>query len=119
MTERITVYYIINHLYPIGLIFKMSQMIIKTKNKVKNAPKSKEKENRKFIRSKMTYERYQINLIELSTKLNINWNFKYLLTWVDHFTKYVWTLPINNKDAVAVRNIIVQVYIRGLHEYFR
>ena len=96
----------------------MSQISIKTRNKVKNAPKSKEKESGKFIRSKMTYERYQINLVDLSIELNMNWNFKYQVTLIDHFSKYAWTLPI--KDAVTVRNIIIaQIFTRGFHEYFK
>ena len=37
-----------------------------------NVSKSKEKESGKFIRSKMTYERYQINLVELSIEINMN-----------------------------------------------
>ena len=54
------------------VIFKMSQTSIKIRNKVKNVPKSKEKESGKLKRSKMIYERYQINLLELYTELNIN-----------------------------------------------
>ena len=61
----------------------------------------------------MAYERYQINLVELSRELNINGKIKYLLTWVDHFSKYSWALPIKNKDAVAVRKTIAHVFIRG------
>ena len=68
-------------------------------------PKSKEKESGEFTKSKMTYERYLINLVELLTEFNMNWNFKYLLTWVDHFSKYAWTLPIKIKDAVTVFEI--------------
>ena len=39
--------------------------------------------------------------------------FKFLLTWVDHFSKYAWVLPIKNKDTVTVRNTIAQVFIKG------
>ena len=60
----------------------------------------------------MTNERYQINLVELSTELSMNWNFKYLFTWIDHFSKYAWTFSIKIKDVVTVRNIIAQVFIR-------
>ena len=68
MVERCTVDYNINHLHSIGLIFKMSQMSIKTRNKVKRVPKFKEKEREsgKLIKSKMINERYQINFVELS-----------------------------------------------------
>ena len=69
-------------------------------NKVKNPSKFKEKRVVKFIRSKIVYERYQIDSVELSWELNMNGDFKYLLTWVDHFSKYASALPIKNKDAV-------------------
>ena len=57
----------------------------------------------------MTYERYQIDLVELPRELNMNGKFKYLFTWVDHFSKYAWALPIKNKNDVTVRNTIAQV----------
>ena len=60
----------------------------------------------------MAYERYQIDLVELSRELNINGNFKILFIWVDHFSKYVWLFPIKNKDAVTFRKTIAQLFIR-------
>ena len=47
----------------------------------------------------------------MSKELNMNGKIKCLLKWVDHFSKYAWALPIRNKDAVAVRNTIAQVFI--------
>ena len=35
----------------------------------------------------MAYERYQIDLIELSRDLNMNGKLKYLFAWLDHFSK--------------------------------
>ena len=32
----------------------------------------------------MVYERYQIDLVELSSEFNMNGKFKYLLIWVDN-----------------------------------
>ena len=60
----------------------------------------------------MVYKRYQIDLVELSRELNMNGKSKYLLTWVDHFSKYACALPIKNKDVVTVQNTIAQVFIR-------
>ena len=36
----------------------------------------------------MAYERYLIDLVELSKKLNINGKFKHLLIWVENLSKY-------------------------------
>ena len=52
----------------------MSQRSIKTMNKVKNPPNSKWKRVIKFIRSKMTYERYKIDEVELSREFDMNGN---------------------------------------------
>ena len=45
--------------------------------------------------------------------------FKYLLTWVDHFSKYAWAIPIRNKEAVPVRNALAQVFINEYPKYFQ
>ena len=37
----------------------------------------------------------------------------YLLTCVYYFSKYTWTIPIKNKEAIKVRNAIAQVFIQG------
>ena len=49
------------------------------KNKVNNESKFKEKKEVKFLRSKMVNERYQIDLVEPSWELNINWKCNYFL----------------------------------------
>ena len=92
----------------IGLISIMRQKSIKKQwIKWRIHQNSKWKRVVKLRRSKMAYERYQIDLVELSRELNMNGKFKYLLTWVNHFSKCIWALPIKNKDAVTVRNTIV------------
>ena len=40
----------------------------------------------------------------------------YLLTCIDHFLKYVWTIPIKNKEVIIVWNAIAQVFIQGYPE---
>ena len=52
----------------------------------------------KFIRSKKPYERYQIDLFDISKEWNSTNNSPYLLTCVDHFSKYAWAIPIKNKE---------------------
>ena len=73
----------------------------------------------KYIRSKKPYERYQVDLVELAKELNMKDRFKYLLTWVDHFSKYAWAIPIWNKEAAPVRNALAQVFISGYPKYLQ
>ena len=42
----------------------------------------------KFTRSKKVFERYQVDLVEFSKELNSINKSPYLLTYVDHFSKY-------------------------------
>ena len=42
--------------------------------------------------------------------------FIYLLTCIDHFSKYVWAIPIRKKESITERNIIALVFIHGYPE---
>ena len=54
----------------------------------------------KHIESYKPKERYQADTVLLS---NYIWDgFKYIFTMVDHFTKYGWIIPLNNKKAVTI-----------------
>ena len=70
----------------------------------------------KYIRTKRQYERYQVDLVEISAELNMKNKFSYLLTCIDHFSKYSWAIPIRNKESIAVRSAIAQVFINGYPE---
>ena len=70
----------------------------------------------KYIRTKRPYERYQVDLVEISAELNMKNKFSYLLTCIDHFSKYAWAIPIRNKESITVRNAIAQVFIHGYPE---
>ena len=51
----------------------------------------------KYIRTKRLYERYQVDLVEILAELNMKNKFPYLLTCIDHFSKYACAIPIRNK----------------------
>ena len=51
-----------------------------------------------------------MKVINLINKLS------YLLTCVDHFSKYAWAVPVRNKEAITIKNSIEQVYIQGYPE---
>ena len=73
----------------------------------------------KFIRSKKAYERYQVDLVEISKELYSINKSPYLQTYVDYFSKYAWAIPIKNKEAITARNAIAQVFIQGYPEIFQ
>ena len=75
----------------------------------------KKKKVVKYIRTKRTYEKYQVDLVEISAELNLK-KIPYLLTFIDHFSKYDWAIPIRNKESISVRNAIAQVFIHGYPE---
>ena len=51
----------------------------------------------KYIRSNAWFERYQADTVELDSRIAHNHAFHYLLTIVDHFSKYGFTYAIPNK----------------------
>ena len=54
----------------------------------------------KHIESYKPKERYQADTVLLS---NYIWDgFKYIFTMVDHFTKYGWIIPLNDKKAETI-----------------
>ena len=70
----------------------------------------------KHNRTKRPYERYQVDLAEISVEYNMKNTFPYLLSRIDHFSKYAWTIPIRNKESITVRNAIARVFIHGYPE---
>ena len=49
-------------------------------------PKRKELFNI-YVRTKITYKKYQIYLVELSNEHNMKGKYPYLFPWVNHFSK--------------------------------
>lgn len=47
-------------------------------------------------------ERWQIDLLDLSKFKSYNNNYEYLLTCIDHFSKFAWVKPLRNKGAQRV-----------------
>ena len=46
----------------------------------------------------MSKERYQADIVQLSKHVMSD-DYKYLLTMVDHFTKYSWIVPLKDKTS--------------------
>ena len=49
-------------------------------------------------------ERFAIDLIELERYEKYNKNYRYILTCIDHFSRYVWARPLKKKTSEEVKN---------------
>ena len=52
---------------------------------------------------------WQMDLIDFNNLSRENANYSYILVVIDIFTKFVWTRPVKNKNAVVVRDAMQSV----------
>ena len=67
----------------------------------------------KYIRSNAWFERYQADTVELDGRITHNHAYPYLLTIVDHFSKYGFAYVISDKKAETIRNYMAQAFVIG------
>ena len=67
----------------------------------------------KYIRSNAWFERYQADTVELNSRITHNHAYPYLLTIVDHFSKYGFAYAIPDKKAETIRNYMTQAFVIG------
>ena len=67
----------------------------------------------KYIRSNAWFKRYQADNAELDSRITHNHAYSYLLTIVDHFSKYGFVYAIPDKKAETIRNYMAQVFVIG------
>ena len=72
----------------------------------------------KYIRSNSRIERYQADTIELDSRITHNHVYPYLLTIVDHLSKYVFAYAIPDKKEETIRNYMVQAFVIGYLKCF-
>ena len=70
----------------------------------------------KYIRSNIRFERYQADTVELDSRITHNHSDHYLLTIVDHFSKYGFAYAITDKKAETIRNYMDQAFVIGEHK---
>lgn len=58
-------------------------------------------------------ELFQADLVDMLTYANQNRGFKYMLTVIDTFSKYAWTIPIKDKSGKSVANAMQKVFDQG------
>ena len=49
-------------------------------------------------------ETWSADLIDKSSISKYNNNYKFILTVIDMFTKYAWTIPLKNKSGLSITN---------------
>ena len=49
----------------------------------------------------------------------MNWKYKYLYTWIDHFSKFGFWIPFSDIKDPNIRLYISQVFIYGKQEIFQ
>ena len=64
-----------------------------------------------YIRSNSWFKRYQADTVELDSKKTNNLTYPYLLTIVDHFSKYGFAYTIPDKKAETIRNYMAQSFV--------
>ena len=65
----------------------------------------------KYIRSNAWFERYQANTEELDSRKTNNHAYPYLLTIVDHFSKYGFAYAVQDKKTESIRNYMSQALV--------
>ena len=65
------------------------------------------------MRSNSWFERYRADTVELDSRKTNNHAYPYLLTIVDHFSKYRFTYAIPDKKAETIRNCMDQAFVIG------
>ena len=66
-----------------------------------------------YIKSNSWFERYQADIVELVSRKTNNHVYPYLLTIVDHFSKYGFAHAIPDKKAETIRNYMAQAFVIG------
>ena len=65
----------------------------------------------KYIRSNACFERYQVDTVELDNRITNNHAYPYLLTIVDHYSKYEFAYAIPDKKAETISNYMAQAFV--------
>ena len=63
-----------------------------------------------YIKSNSRFERYQADTVELDSRKTNSHAYPYLLTIMDHFSKYGFAYAIPDKKAETIRNCIEQAF---------
>ena len=79
--------------------------VLKSKEKIKNS---------KVYQIKFMIKLYQADTVELDFRITHNHTYPYILTIVDHFSKYVFAYVIPDKKAEAIRNYMAQAFVIGV-----
>ena len=81
---------------------------------VRNSSKTQEKQRVvKHILTSKWFQVFQADTVELNKSLNEEGKFNYILTVIDHFSKYAWVFPPVSKHGELIRDKLSSVFIIG------
>jgi len=87
---------------------------IKSKRSYKNCPTCirnvtiKEKNDITPIIANAPFERLQMDLVDLLSFAEHNDGYSYILTMVDVFSRYVWVIPLKDKEGSTINKKLVR-----------
>ena len=58
-------------------------------------------------------DQWQVDLVDLTKESGSNFNYKYILTCIDVFSKYAWAIPILNKSAKTTKEAFEKIFADG------
>ena len=79
-------------------------------------PKRKNFPRRKIILNHID-EIFAADLVEMQKFAKLNKGFRYLLTYIDIFSKYSWVIPLKDKKGINVKNAL-QKFLKKDHQNF-
>lgn len=82
----------------------------------KRVPQMFKKPPKPEIAAVMTYnklEQMQIDFIDLKASTHANLGFRYVLTCIDHFSKYAWAFPLKTRDSSLAAEKIRELFEQG------
>ena len=99
---------IINTKQKLGLGVENSNRIL---SEELHKPKRKNFPRRKIIVNHID-EIFAADLVEMQKFAKLNKGFKYLLTYIDIFSKYSWVIPLKDKKGINVKNALEKIFIQ-------
>lgn len=65
------------------------------------------------FRPTFPFEYWQMDLIDLIKISKINRGFAYVLVIIDIFSKFIYLIPIQDKDNITIKNVLQRVFLSG------
>lgn len=58
-------------------------------------------------------EQWQADLVDMSNVKRSNSHYCFILTVIDMFSKFAWTVPLKNKSSLTLKNAFISIFSKG------